>query len=439
MDRILIRGGCVIDPPNVTWPADVLVENGRVAALGPDLPADASLPDVEVIDATDRIVLPGFVDTHRHVWQAALRTMTPDGTLADYLALVRDRLGPRHRPEDVYAAELAGALECLDAGVTTVVDWSHIQLGPEHTDAALDALRRCGIRAVFAYCPGSGPAARDPEPETRRVAALSDDLITVAMASMGPEHADADQTRQEWRLARELGLGITAHVGGYGLAGAERGLDLLRREDLLGGDVLLAHANAYSDEAFRLLADTGGAVAACPLIEPQMGHGHPVTGRARAAGVATGLGADVVTAGPGDMFGQMRAAYVLERGRPDDPAPAGPLRSAQSDPAGSPRPFTTRDVLAMATGEGARAAGLSDVGSLRPGSRADLVLLRTDLLSMAPAHDPIAAVVLSADTRSVDTVLVGGRVVKRDGALVGHDVGAVLAELRATASRMAAL
>src|SRR2546421_12894651 len=136
MDRLLIRGGCVIDPPNVTLPADVLVESGRVAAVGPELAVDA-----EVIDATDRIVLPGFVDTHRHVWQGALRTMTPDGTLADYIALVRDRLGPRHRPQDVYAAELAGALECLDAGVTTVVDWSHIQRSPEHTDAALDALR----------------------------------------------------------------------------------------------------------------------------------------------------------------------------------------------------------------------------------------------------------------------------------------------------------
>lgn len=417
MDRLLIRGGCVVDTPNVSRPADVLIEDGRIAAVGVDLAADA-----EVIDATDRIVAPGFVDTHRHTWQAALRTMTPDGTLADYLALARDRLGPRHRPADVYAAELAGALECLDAGITTVVDFSHIQLSPEHTDAAVDALRRSGIRAVFAYCPGSGPAAPDPGPQTRRVAALADDLITVAMAAMGPEHAGPDQTRREWRLARELRLRITAHVGGYGVASAERGLDLLRRENLLGDDVLFAHANAYSDEAFRLLADSGGAVAACPVIEPQMGHGHPVTGRARAAGVAVGLGADVVTAGPGDMFGVMRTAYVLERGRPD----------------GIGMGFTTRDALAMATGEGARAAGLADVGSLRPGSRADLVLLRTDLLGTAPAHDPIAAVVLSADTRSVDTVLVGGRVVKRDGALVGHDVRRVLADLGASAAHVVA-
>jgi cytosine/adenosine deaminase-related metal-dependent hydrolase len=420
MDRLLIRGGCVVDTPSVTWPADVLIEDGRVAAVGTDLAADA---DAEVIDATDRIVLPGFVDTHRHTWQAAIRTMTPDGTLADYLALARDRLGPRHRPADVYAAELAGALECLDAGITTVVDWSHIQLSPEHTDAAVDALRRAGIRAVFAYCPGSGPAAKHPGPETRRVSGLADDLVTVALASMGPEHAGPDQTREEWRLARELGLAITAHVGGYGTRSAERGLDLLRREDLLAGDVLFAHANAYSDEAFRLLADTGGAVAACPLIEPQMGHGHPVTGRAREAGVPTGLGADVVTAGPGDMFSQMRTAYVLERGRPG----------------GVGMGFTTRDALAMATSEGARAAGLADVGTLRPGSRADLVLLRTDLLATTPVHDPIAAVVLSADPRNVDTVLVGGRVVKRDGALVGQDMGRVLAELRASAAHVAAL
>ncbi|MFB4310706.1 amidohydrolase family protein [Actinomadura sp. GTD37] len=423
---LLLRNGTVIDTdpvPTVLADSDVLVEDGRIAAVGPGLPAP---PDAEVIDATGRIVMPGFVDAHRHTWQAGIRAILPDATLPAYLERVLGELAPRHRPDDVYAGTLAGALECLDSGITTLVDWAHIQLGPGHTDANVEALRASGIRAVFGYCYGGGGDLDALGAETRRVhraySGAPAGPLTMAMAALGPEIAGADRALAEWRLARDLGLPVTAHMGGHGPESAARGLAFLDEHGLLEHPTNYVHANHYTGEALKRIAGSGGTASVTPFIEAALDMGPPPTGRARDAGVATGLGADTVASGPGDMFGVMRAAYVLERGRPG----------------GAGLGFTAADVLRMATIEGAEAAGLADVtGSLAPGKQADLLVLRTDTLGAASAHDPVAAVVLSADTRNVDTVLVGGRAVKRGGVLRGHDVPALLGSLAESAAHVA--
>lgn len=425
--RLLIQGGVVIDTdpaPAVIGRADLLVEDGRIAAVGTGL---AAAPGTEVLDATDRIVLPGFVDTHRHTWQAGIRAIAPDTTFAAYLERILGELAPRYRPEDVHAGNLAGALECLDAGITTLVDWSHIQLTPAHTDSAVEALRQSGIRAVFAYCYGGAGGPEGLAAEGRRVHAEhftgAGGLISMAVGALGPEIAGEEYALHEWRLARDLDLPITVHMGGHGAESAARGLEFLQAGGLLGPRTSYVHANCYTDEALKRLAGSGGVVSVSPLIEAELGFGRPITGRARAAGAPAGFGADTVTSGPGDMFSLMRLAYAMERARPD----------------GAGMDYTTRDALRMATIEGAEVAGLGDVtGSLRPGKQADLVLLRADALGMAPAHDPIGAVVLSADTSTVDTVLVGGRVVKRDGRLLHHDVSSLVRTLARSAGHLAA-
>jgi cytosine/adenosine deaminase-related metal-dependent hydrolase len=382
------------------------------------------VPDgAEVIDATGRLVLPGFVDTHRHTWQAAIRSIAPDTTFPAYLERVLGTLAPRYRAEDVYAANLAGALECLNAGITTLVDWSHIQLTPAHTEATVEALRHSGIRAVLGYCYGGPDGPEGLASEGRRVRRAyfdgSDRLLTMAVAALGPEIAGEALALHEWRLARDLDLPVTVHMGGHGAESAERGLAFLRENDLFGPRTTYVHPNFYTDEALKRIADSGGTASVSPLIEVSLGIGYPATGRARAAGIPTGLSADAVTSAPGDMFSLMRAAYALERARSTD--------------------FTTRDVLRMATAEGAEVAGLGEVtGSLRVGRQADVILLRTDTLAMAPAHDPIGAVVLSADTSCVDTVLVAGRVVKRDGRLLHHDVATILAALSESSAHVTA-
>ncbi|MFL6124353.1 amidohydrolase family protein, partial [Actinophytocola sp.] len=251
----------------------------------------------------------------------------------------------------------------------------------------------------------------------RRVLAATGGLVTMAMAPYGPEIAGEERALAEWRVAGELDLAVTVHMGGHGRESAARGLDFLVRHGFLGPRTSYAHGNDYSDEHLKLIADSGGAIAVSPVVEMALGIGAPVTARARRAGVPTGLGADTVISGPGDMFSLMRADYAC----------------ARLDDGG----FTTRDALRAATVDGARVAGLDDLGTLAPGSHADLVLLRTDLPGTAPVHDPVASVVLSMDTRAVDTVIVGGRVVKRDGRLV-MDVTTLLTDLAESAARVTA-
>lgn len=404
---MIIRGGTVVDTDPVrVRDADVFIDDGRIVDVAPG-PAGT-----EVLDARGMLVLPGFVDTHRHTWQAGLRAMGPDITLATYLELVLGTVGPRYQPADVHTGTLAGALECLDAGITTVVDWNHIQHTPDHTAAALDALRTAGIRAVFGYC------VREPDlDQAHRVHDLTGGLVTMAMAPFGPEITGEDAALREWRVARELDLDVTVHMGSHGRESAARGLDFLRRNGLLGPRTSYAHGNDYTDEQLRVIAGSGGTIAVSPVVEMELGLGAPVTARARAAGVRTGLGADTVISGPGDMFSLMRADYANAR-----------LGSG----------FTTRDALRTATVDGARVAGIADLGTLTPGSHADLVLLRTDLPGVAPVHDPVASVVLSMDTRAVDTVIVGGRIVKRNGQLLAGNVKTLLSELRESAARVTA-
>ncbi|MFC4115643.1 amidohydrolase family protein [Nonomuraea zeae] len=420
----LIKNGVVIDTepePVVLGQVDVRIEDGVLAEVGPGLTAG---PGAEVIDATGRLVLPGFVDTHRHTWQAGIRAVTPDITFPGYLQRIIGELAPRHQAADVYAGNLAGALECLDAGITTLLDWSHIQLTPGHTDSAVRALRDSGIRGVFGYCYGGAPGGLDSE--TRRVreqlSGTSGDLVTMALAALGPEIAGEERALEEWRLAAELGLPVTAHLGGHGSESAARGLAFLESNGLLRTPTTFVHALHYTDEEFKRIAAAGGSVSVSPVDEMNLAIGYPVSGRARAAGIPTGLSADTVVCAPGDMFSQMRTAHLLERGRPD----------------GAGLGFSTRDALRMATIEGAEVLGLGDaVGSLRPGKQADLIVLRTDTLGMAAAHDPIGAVVLNADTSAVETVMVGGRVVKSGGQLLHHDLATVLAALKESADNLA--
>ncbi|MEV0617281.1 amidohydrolase family protein [Nonomuraea sp. NPDC050404] len=420
----LIKNGIVIDTEPeavVLGPADVRVEGDAIAEVGPDLPVP---PEAEVIDATGRIVLPGFVDTHRHTWQAGVRAVMPDTDLPGYLRRIVGELAARHRPQDVHAGNLAGALEALDAGVTTLLDWSHIQLTPDHTDAALLALRESGIRAVFGYCHGGEPSGMAGQ--ARRVREQLPDssgLVTMALAALGPEIAGEERALAEWRLAGELGLPVTAHLG-HSPEGATAGLEFLESNGLLATPTTFVHALHYTDEQFKRIAAAGGGISLAPVDEMNLAMGYPPTGRARAAGIPAGLGADTVVCSPGDMFSLMRTVHLLERGRPD----------------GAGLGFTTRDALLMATIEGAKVLGMADViGSLRPGKQADLLLLRTDLLGMAAAHDPIGAVVLNADTACVDTVMVAGRVVKHGGQLLHHDLATVMENLAESAGAVVAV
>ncbi|MFI6580912.1 amidohydrolase family protein [Embleya sp. NPDC050493] len=419
--RLLLRGGTVVDTdPHVTArpDTDVLIEHGAIAAVGPDLSAEGA----EVVDARDRIVLPGFVDTHRHVWQSVLRAVAVDSDLGDYLGRVLGRLSPAMRPEDVYAGNLVGALECLDSGITTVHDFSHVQHRAEHGDAAVHGLRAAGIRAVFGYGhPPFDPAARDPHivrDLRKRLFAGDDDLVTLALAPGGPSYTPIDLVEQDWRLAADLDIPLAVHVGSGPVA--QRPIEALREHGLLNARTLYIHGNSLPDDELAMIADSGGTLSIAPHIEAQMGHGAPMINRAHATGLVTGLGVDVVTSGPGDMFSLLRAALLT------------------SQLADGPRLFAT-DMLRMATIGGAAALGLADrIGSLAVGKQADLILLRADAINLVGAsHDIAGAVVASAHAGNVDTVLIAGRTVKQAGRLTYPHLADAITNARKSAEHLA--
>ena len=422
-DRLLLRGGHVVSmDPEVgdLSSGDVLIDGDTIATVAPHVDADA-----EVVDVSGQIVIPGFIDSHRHTWEAAIRGSAPNATLDDYFVEILDTFAPLYRPEDVYASNLAGALECVNAGITTLVDWSHINNTPEHPDAAIRGLQESGIRAQYAYGSANtslaaywnGSTIAIPGDDVRRVRdtyfSSDDGLLTMALATRGTGFCVDDVVKSEWTLARELGIPITVHVAMGRLAGRFGMIDALNKLNLLGPDTTYIHCCYFSDDEWRLVADSGGTISIAPQVEAQMGHGWPPIMKARAVGLRPSLSIDVVTTVPGDMFTEMRCAFAEERWRSNDSV----WESEEPLPANA---LTARDMLTMATLDGAHVAGLEDrVGSLTPGKQADVVVIDGTAPGTAPVIDPVGTVVLAADTANVDTVIVGGIVRKRDGKLTG--------------------
>jgi len=390
----------------------------------------------KVIDAKDAIVMPGLIDSHRHLWQTTLRAMSSDLIAPEYRHQLREALVPLYRPEDVYIATLAGALEALDAGVTTVLDWAHIMNSPEHADASIDALRRSGIRAVFAHsAPNDQEAtlwwsnsARPHPQDARRVRqVLSDDSarVTMALGARAPQLVQRDVRVHDWRLARELGLRIVTDGGiGGGLWGSRTyPIRLLAEDGLLGPDCCYVHCNNLAEDEYRLIADSGGAISMSPCGELHVGFGMPATIPALAHGIRPALSIDSVIFVAGDMFATMRATLGLQRGMLG-------WEATQRGVGVGPWQLTTADVLEFATFRGAAALGLAGrTGALQPGQQADIVLLHTRSLRLAPNNNPVASIVLQATPADVKTVLVAGQVVKEDGRLTGWDEEGVVGEL----------
>jgi 5-methylthioadenosine/S-adenosylhomocysteine deaminase len=426
--RVLLRNGHVLtmDPAiGDVYGGDVLIEDDRIAAVGPSL----EVGDAEVIDATDCIVIPGFIDSHRHTWETVVRGIAPDVRLAEYFDVVLDQLAPAYRPEDVYAGNYLGALEAIDAGVTTLLDWSHISNTPEHADAAIHGLRDARLRAVYCYGNPNTSLAdwwyestlNAPE-DIRRVRdqyfSSESGLMTLAMATRGPGFCTPEVVKHDWELARDIGAPISVHVGMGPVAGRFSMVAKLGEMGLLGPDTTYIHCNYLSDEEFKLIADSGGKISIAPTVEMIMGHGLPPTAKALQHGLRPSLSIDVVTTVPGDMFTQMRFLFATDRVLSHEAAFAAGNQE-------EPELLGSRDVLEFATIEGARVCDLEDrTGSLTPGKQADLVMIRGDHTNTYPIIDPVSTVVLQADTRNVDTVIIAGETLKRDGQLIGVDLRA---------------
>jgi cytosine/adenosine deaminase-related metal-dependent hydrolase len=438
--RTLLKGGRVLSlDPSIGEMAsgDVLIEGTRIAAVAPSIDA----PDAEVVDATDCIVHPGYVDTHRHVWQTQLRSVATDWSLFDYFVRMRSIYSGFYGPEDVWLGNHVGALEALNAGITTMVDHCHILNSPDHSDAAVAGLKDSGIRGVFCYGffdnPPQWPGARAMpdgwrDADVRRVRAehfaADDDPLVFGFAPAEVTAMPFDLACAEIALARELSAHrISMHVsmGAYDAGG--QFVRLLGEAGLLGEDMLFVHGASLTNEELRYMRESGAGLSVTPETELQMAMGHPVAIRSAAAGVRTALGIDIVSNYAGDMQAQMRLLLQAQRGL-ENATLTGPPRAIRLKAAA---------VLDFATRGGAEVLGWSSrIGTLTPGKDADVVLTRIDAINTAPCIDAVGTLVLNANPSNVDSVFVAGRAMKRDGALVGVDWPDLSRRLRASSERI---
>ena len=419
----LLKNGCVLSMDARIGQfnrADVLIQDSLIAAVQPNI--EVSDADVVVIDASDMIVMPGLVDTHRHMWESLVKTAGTNWSLPVYLQnLYYGAMGSKLRPQDSYIANLLGSLEALNAGVTTVLDWS-MPYSPDHTDGLIRGLQDAGIRAVFAHGVPGETAYWNREstlsyPENirgvkERYFSSSDQLVTYGLAIRGPEFSHWDTTVQDIQLAEELDAICSMHVGFGSWGSADRSISRMYEAGLLTPRINVVHGNTMGMDEFKMLADTGASLSVTPEVEMMMGHGYPATGYFLEHGGTPTLGVDVVTSTGGDMFSQMKFALQAERSRTNE------LLLAQGEMPGE-LSLQSSQVLRFATSAGAQALGLErKTGSVTPGKEADLIMIRTTDLNLFPVHDPIGAVVQFANPSNVDTVFVAGKLVKQNGKML---------------------
>lgn len=425
--RIVIRGATILtmDPAIGDFATgDILVEGRSIVAVGKSLDVGSA----EEVDARGMIVTPGFIDTHHHQFETALRSFLADGILLpdgkphgeiNYYNYIIERFAPVYTPDDIYISILAGSLSQLDAGVTSVLDVSQVHFTPECTDAVAQALQDCGRRSAMGYFGG-----HELTPEAARNVKLQyfssdDQLLTMVM---GGEMLRPD-FRDVWKIGRELGVPIALHVvGTFGMAAT---FDEAARAGEFGPDNIFIHMTGMSELAWKAAADAGAHVSLAVPIEMHMRHGQPPIQRALSHDMQPSLSSDVECTMTADPFTQMRSALTLQRMLVNDEALAGGQDL--------PELLTARDVLRFATVEGAKGLRLDrKVGSITPGREADLVFLDAAALNVAPLNNAAGAVVTLMERSNVEAVMVAGKFRKWNGALLDVHVDKVLAELEAS-------
>jgi cytosine/adenosine deaminase-related metal-dependent hydrolase len=403
---VLIKGGTVLSLDRGVGnmvAGDVLVEDGVVVEVGTSVRARKA----ETVDASNAIVMPGFVDTHRHVWHSLFRNIggAPDGVSPA-------TVGPHYTSEHVYAATLIGLLGAVEAGISTVVDWADISSESAFIEAALQAHVDSGLRTVYVQA-RTDWARNAAEPDPRSTEGVGGPRTTLALGSRALQPDGLDAAAADWARARSEGIRIHAHAGiepGSGGVVARAG-----DAGLLGEDVTLIHCTHLDERDLDAVESSGVSVALTPSYEMTAGLGSPPLQGLIDRGVRPGLGVGSEMEAPGDMFAQMRAANSVQHATLFDLKLAGK--------GGVPNLLGTRDVIQYGTVDGARVAGLGAVtGSLTPGRRGDIVVLRTDRPNIAPVNDPIGAVVWGMDTSNVDWLFVDGVALVRDGTLTA-DIG----------------
>jgi cytosine/adenosine deaminase-related metal-dependent hydrolase len=432
---VVFRSGTVLvmdDARTVLRDTDVLVVGERIEAVGPSLAVPEGTAEV---DASGGVVMPGMVDTHRHMWQTAMRGYGADWTLTQYFVWYYLEHGRSFRPQDVHAGNLLSAIESLDAGVTTTVDWSHGLQTTEHADAAVDALEAVPGRFVLAYGNiQAGPWEWATSPDLRRFVqrrAFGSDLLKFQLAfdvTGDPSFPE----RAAFEAARDLGVPVTTHAGVWG-ATNDAGIRLMHDAGFMTPETVYVHAATLSEDSYQRIAATGGSVSVSTESEQSCGQGYPPTWALRRHGIDVSLSMDTSVWWSGDLFSAMRATLGADRSREH-------LEAHARGETVTNAALRAEQVVEWATRGGAKALGLDGVvGSLEAGKAADVVLLKNDASpAMFPLLHPYGHVAFQAQRGDVHTVLVNGRVVKHEHRLVGVDLAAARRAVEETVEHLRA-
>lgn len=416
---VVFRNGTVLtmdDRKTVLRDADVLVAGERIEAVGQSLAVPEGTAE---IDAGGGIVMPGMIDTHRHMWQTAMRGYGADWTLTQYFVWYYLQHGTTFRPQDVYAGNLLSAIESIDAGVTTTVDWSHGLQTVEHADAAVDALQEVPGRFVLAYGNiQAGPWEWSTAPEFRDFVERRiprDDMLGFQMAfdvTGDPEFPE----RAAFEVARELGVPVTTHAGVWG-ATNDDGIRLMHENGFMTPETIYVHAATLTTDSYQRIAATGGSVSASTESEQSAGQGYPPTWILRSHDIPVALSMDTSVWWSGDLFSAMRATLGADRCREH-------LEAHAKGETVTNCKLRADQVVEWATRGGSKALGLDGVvGSLEAGKKADVVLIKNDdSPAMFPLLHPYGHVAFQAQRGDVHTVVINGRVVKHEGRLVDVDL-----------------
>lgn len=454
MPRTLITGATLItvDPVLGIIPkGDILIEGGRIAAIGRDLAATLDAAGIKVIDAGGMIAIPGLINAHIHMWQTAIRGFGVDWSGVEHHFHMQTEFVPVYTPDDIGASEYFGALNLLNGGTTTVYEWCHGNRTPDHNDAAIEGLQRSGIRSIFIHgtvktlpLPGQPHFSQVPHPREeatrlRRKHNSDNGKLILALGVLGPEYSPLEVCEQDFRLAEELGVWSSAHAHGRN-GKVEGGYIGLKKAGVLTARHNAVHLNSANDEELRALLDTGCSITATSQTEINSGAREPLIRRVAEMGGTPSIGTDSEANTPADMMAAMRWSLVIQRlfnnlekaRQQTTEAPAATNVVSREKPLPPRMSPSTGDALYWATMGNAKAFGLDHrIGSLTVGKDADITLVRADGLNLAPAINPVDAVVSFANPGNVDTVLVEGEVMKWRGVLTQQaGVTAAAADLR---------
>ncbi|MDT0676957.1 amidohydrolase family protein [Autumnicola musiva] len=416
-DSFLIKDAQVIsmDPEIGNFGrASVLVENGFIKTIS----RNVQIPhDIHVIEGEGAILMPGLIDNHWHLWTSLLRSMAGNEKEKGYFQMT-ERFSKLYTPEDMKLAARFAAAEAINSGITCVNDFNHNARSPEFVMASFEGIAEAGLKGRVAY-----GGYRDLAPDTPtdfegikqvlEITSNNDKYKDIALG-LGARSVDSPFLKEDWERARELGMPIDIHVNQRGQ------IEQLYNKGLLDNDVNIIHANKVTDEEIEKIASTGASVTMTPFTEMRIGFGFPQINRFRKSKVRLGVGVDTTAlSGNANLFAVIKV-----------------LQNIANAEAKNEFEILPEEILKMVTTDAAKIQKIQDkTGSITPGKRADLIMLRKNDLNFSTGNRPYHLMTEAAQPANIEFVAIGGKIAKRDGELLNIDKDELVMQAKETFNR----